>query len=329
VVFASSLDRLVGTPVRWGSPTDIVIADADADAAEFQPLIDDPRFDLVVRGESADLLLEGRATTGVVHEAVRGDLEWELESGRPPATPDEIVLGTRLADDLDKDVGDVVELRDRDGDTHRLSVIGIGVLPTLGNDDLGRNAALTADGLKRVAMASPFPELGLGVRAGVNQQAVFDDLARDYEVLQATLPREVSNLKQIDGVPLVIAGFLGLLTVTTLVHTISVVTRRRTRDLATARAIGFTRPQGVAAIVTTSAAVAVASALVALFLGLVVGRVLWRLVAEGAGVLGDASYPAAVLAVLVPVILFIAVAAGWLASRRALRGPTALALRAE
>ena len=129
-------------------------------------------------------------------------MPWHLARGRPPATPDEIVLGTRVAEELDKGVGDVVDTTNGADQVRRLSVVGVGVLPVWNGDALGRTVALTTEGIERHAVADPYDEVGLSTVAGVDPATVAADLAADYEVSPAALPRDVANLAEIDRVPL-------------------------------------------------------------------------------------------------------------------------------
>jgi hypothetical protein len=303
LTFAASLAELVDTPVRYGHPTQLVIADAGPDVAA--AFAEDERFSTVIAGQSAELLIDGRSASATSQRALVGDLQWELSSGRPPIEDDEIVLGTRLADELDKDIGNEVELQDVTGGRHLLEVVGIGVVPNYGGRGLGRSAAVTIDALPRVASATAFGELGLSVRRGVAFDDVVDDLRVRYEVNTAVPPREVSNLEQIDRVPFLLALFLGVLCMVTLGHAITMSARHRRRDLAIARSLGFVPRQSATSIFVMALTTAVSGLVVALPLGVLVGTFVWRQVAEGSALIGHVNRPwLAVAAVLPAGVLF-------------------------
>jgi hypothetical protein len=326
ITYAASLDRLVSTPLRYGYPTDLVIADAGPDVAGV--LRDDPRLARVIQAHSADVLVDGRSESGVAFD--QGErVAWELADGRPPATRDEIALGTRIADELDKGVGDVVQLRDRTGARHPLAVVGVGVLPNFDGSGVGRSVAVTSEALEAVAAADPFDEVALDVRAGEDVGAVADDLAERYEVQVAELPREVSNLADIDDLPLLLAGLLALLCVTTMGHAITLSVRRRRAELATVRALGFTARQTRTTIVVLAVTVGAIASLIAVPIGVSAGATVWRLVAEGAAVLGDARVPILPLLLAVPVTVVLAVGLAARPARRAGRQPVVATLRSE
>jgi len=313
LTYSVSLHRVVTTPVRFGWPTDMVLVDGSPELG--RELAADDRFDTVVLGESADIRIDGQASTALVQEQIKGDVDWELAAGRPPATSEEIVLGTREASELDKGVGDVVQLTDRDGDDHAVAVVGVGVLPAYNGDSLGRGTALTAEGLGDLAAAEPFGELGLSTAPGVDPAGVAADLADDYEMTLAEPPRDVRNLAEIDRVPLLLAAFLALLGAATLGHSIALTIRRRRPDLAAVRALGFTPRQTTTTILVMAAVVAVVGAAVGIPVGLALGSSVWRRVAEGAALIGDARVPWAVAGLAVPLSLLAALSLALLAGR--------------
>jgi ABC-type antimicrobial peptide transport system permease subunit len=326
-MFSASLDRLVATPVRYGYPTDLVIADAGPQiAASFA---NDTRFDKVIAGASADLLIDGRAASGSTQQALVGALEWELASGRPPAAENEIVIGTRIAKELHKGVGDSVDLEDVSGDHHRLTVVGVGVVPNYGGGGLGRSAALTETTLRDVAAAEPFGEMGLSVKPGVDVNAVLRELADRYEVEPATPPREVANLQQVDRIPLILGLFLTVLCLATLGHAITMTARHRRRDLAVARALGFVPRQSATSVVVMALVTTLSGLIVAVPFGVLVGAFVWRRVAEGSALLGHVAYPWITLACVLPVGVAIAVVLAAIPARRAAHDRILYNLRPE
>ncbi len=79
----------------------------------------------------------------------------------------------------------------------------------------------------------------------------------------AVLPTAVADLARIEDLPLALGVFFALLACATVAHALVTTVRRRRRDLAVLRAIGFTRRQTRGAIAWQSTLLAVA--------GLVVG----------------------------------------------------------
>jgi predicted lysophospholipase L1 biosynthesis ABC-type transport system permease subunit len=149
---------------------------------------------------------------------------------------------------------------------------------------------------------------------------------RDHDL--AERPAEIANLERIRWTPVVLAGVLAALAIATVAHTLLTSIRRRRRDLAMLKTIGFQRGQ-VSAAVAWQATTFATAALIGLPLGLALGRVLWRALANQMGIVPDVATPALALVLAVPVTIVlanvIAVVPGWLAGRVR----PAVALRAE
>ena len=105
--------------------------------------------------------------------------------------------------------------------------------------------------------------------------------------------------------------------------------RRRRRELAVLRTIGFERRDVRAAIAYQSTILAALGLLVGIPFGVVVGRLVWRAVADGLGVeaVFDASVPA--IALVVVGALVVANVIGLIAASAAIRDRPATVLSAE
>ena len=107
-------------------------------------------------------------------------------------------------------------------------------------------------------------------------------LAREngYFAERSTLPTAVIDLGHLGTMPLVLAVFFALLACATVAHALVTTVRRRRYDLAVLRAVGFTRRQARIAISWQATLLAAFGLLLGVPLGLIVGRLLWRWVAE-------------------------------------------------
>jgi ABC-type antimicrobial peptide transport system permease subunit len=143
------------------------------------------------------------------------------------------------------------------------------------------------------------------------------------------LPAEVSRLQQVDDLPLILGGLLALLATVAVGHAVVLGIRRRRRELAVLRTIGFERRDVRASIAYQSTILTVLGMLVGIPLGVVTGRLIWRAVADGLGVAArfDLSLPD--VAVVAVGAVVVANAIGALAASASLRDRPAVTLAAE
>ena len=128
---------------------------------------------------------------------------------------------------------------------------------------------------------------------------------------------------------MVLAGVLGGLAVATVGHTLVTTIRRRRRDLAVLKTMGFQRRQVSAAVAWQATTFAAAAALIGLPVGVALGRVAWLALADQLGIVPDVATPVVGVVLVGPAMVLIAnliaLVPGWLAGRI----PPAVALRAE
>jgi len=105
--------------------------------------------------------------------------------------------------------------------------------------------------------------------------------------------------------------------------------RRRRRELAVLKTLGFTRRQVRATVAWQATTLAAVGLVVGIPAGLIVGSLVWRAIADGLGVSSAASIPALTLLLTVPVVIALANLTAYLPARSAAQTRPALALRAE
>ncbi len=148
-------------------------------------------------------------------------------------------------------------------------------------------------------------------------------------VLGVQRPAQIVNYRSIGATPVVLAGGLALGAVVALGLTLTASVRRRRRDLALLRSLGFTQRQLSGAIASQSTVVACVGIVVGIPLGIVIGRQLWSLFARNINAVPDPTVPVlSVLLVALGALVFANVVAA-IPERIAARTPTALVLRAE
>jgi hypothetical protein len=148
-------------------------------------------------------------------------------------------------------------------------------------------------------------------------------------VLGVQRPAQIVNYRSIGSTPVVLAVGLAAGAIIALGLTLFASVRRRRRDLALLKTLGFTQRQLAAAVAWQATVAAVAGVIVGIPLGVVIGRDLWILFARNLNAVPDPTMPGLwVLLVGVGALVFANLVAA-LPGRSAAHTPTGLVLRAE
>src|SRR5262249_51248191 len=99
------------------------------------------------------------------------------------------------------------------------------------------------------------------------------------------------DLREADLAPRLLALLMAALASAVLIHLVLTRARVRRRELATLRALGFTRGQVRAALAWSATTVTLASLLLAALIGVVAGRFAWERYATGLDVVPEAALP--------------------------------------
>jgi predicted lysophospholipase L1 biosynthesis ABC-type transport system permease subunit len=97
------------------------------------------------------------------------------------------------------------------------------------------------------------------------------------------LPVEIDRLRQVDWLPVALTLLLGAFALLAVGHGLVTGVRRRRRELALLKTLGFVRRQVRATIGWQATALAAIGIVVGVPLGLVAGTLVWRAVADGLG----------------------------------------------
>jgi ABC-type lipoprotein release transport system permease subunit len=342
LTFAASLSHLLRTPRLYGETWDAFVTDygyggiaADGRAVAAA----DPGIEAFSIGTGGmPLLVNGRRLDGGGYDAVEGQVLPPLLAGRYPAGPAEIALGARSLRDVRAGIGDGVTVRVVGGRrTARLRVVGEVVLPGFTETArLGQGALLTFTGVRRLAPGVPASDLLLDLAPGADRERVLARLGRKLRRGEArpvppplSAPADLVNFGRVQRLPVALAAVLALLGALTLAHMLLTGTRRRARELAVLKAVGFVRSQVVAAVVWQATTVAAVSLLVGLPLGVALGRWAWRLFAHELGIVPDPVVPLGRTLLVVPAALLAANFVAALPARVAARTKPAPVLRTE
>ncbi len=351
MTFGTSLAHLVNTPRQQGWNWDVLVGNPnDVNDREVTTgrLLGHDRL-IGSFSASADLgavTIEGLSVPTVLAiDPLKGSVYPPLLEGRAPRAPDEIVLGTRTLQQVHRRVGQSVRVS-TPGGANTMRVVGRMVVPSVGDvltNSLGEGGWVSGSLVHRQwtspANPSGHPPSGTDVfnifavryAPGASPAAAFASLQRQFgrTVLRQLPAEDAVNLQSVDSLPFVLAGLVVLLGVATVGNTVIVSVRRRRRDLAILKTIGFVRRQVTAAVAWQATSFAVVALVIGMPLGVAGGRLAWSLVAAGIDSASPALVPALAVAFVVPAALAVAnlVAAwpGWVAARVA----PAVVMRAE
>jgi FtsX-like permease family len=369
LTFGASLSYLVARPALYGWNFSYALYSTDGwgpfPPALVTPLL---RRDRLIAASTGVYFLtvqiDGQTVPAIL-SPVRSQVAPRVLSGGGLDGPGEIVLGPATLAQLHKKVGDEVTVQlgpvIRDA---RLRIAGTAVLPAVG-DTLSMHTSMSTGAVLAtgVVSASALHEAGaysgpnailVRLRPGVSQAGGLRSLQQitsyynqfahsprvvaaggtsaleiSADVLPVQRPAEIVNYRSMGTIPLVLAGGVAAGTVAALGLTLVASVRRRRRDLALLKTLGFTRGQLAGAVAWQSTVVAVVGLVVGVPLGTAAGRWLWILFARGLSAVPDPVVPAASIALAAAAALALANLVAAVPGRQAARTPAALLLRAE
>lgn len=142
-------------------------------------------------------------------------------------------------------------------------------------------------------------------------------------------PTDLLNFGGVAAMPTLLGALLSALALVTIAHLLTTSVRRRRRDLAILRTIGFTRRQVRAAVAWQAATLMAVALALGIPVGLICGRVAWLAFTRQVGVLPVLQLPPLAFGVLVPAALVVALVVSALPAGSAARTRPAEIPRAE
>jgi hypothetical protein len=351
-VFGTSLVGLVSSPQQYGQNWDQQLSLGFAAipasyAAQFAATPDVTGYAL---GDIGQLSIAGTQVAAVGVDPVHGDGYLTMLAGRPPANAGEIAIGAQTMRALRVRIGQTVRATVDWATGHPgpatqrlLRVTGTVVLPDFGQSglssdtDLGNGAVVSPSLLSAPqqirgctsARDTCYSLLLFRYRPGTElpaaQTALLAAAAKagcPYGACTVTAdqrPGDIKNYAAIRDTPLVLAAVLGVLAVGTLAHVLLTGVRRRRRDLAVLKTLGFTRWEVLRTVAWEASALAAAALIAGMPLGVIAGRVAWALFAGATGIASQATVNVPLVLLAIPATLLLAnvIAAwpGWTAAR--------------
>jgi hypothetical protein len=314
--------------------------------------------DVQINGETVPAMLEPS----------RAAVAPPLLSGHEVDAKTEIVLGQATLDALHKKVGDRVTVSygsKADAPAYlapmELTIVGSATLPAVGRSQelhtsMGTGAVLSSavitKGLYRTLLENlvvsdvdmvlvrlrPGTSLAQG-RAVMHEAALIGDQVYaampnnegegvSMTVLSAQFPAEIINYRSIGDIPLYLSLGFALGVIIAFAFTVVSLVRRRRRDLALLKTLGFTRRQLSECIAWQSSATVLTGLAVGIPLGILVGRWLWDEFARQIYAVPFATIPTVSLVVLAASALVVANVIAYVPGRNAAR-VAAVALRGD
>jgi ABC-type antimicrobial peptide transport system permease subunit len=355
LTFGASLDGLVSRPALYGWNWNYAIMAGFAGAEDLPAhqtaaiLNRDPDVQSWTGVFVIGANLDGHSEA-MVAERPGARIMPPLLSGHELDNRNEVVLGATTMAQLHKRVGDTVTFSNGVSKPSTLLIVGTATMPAI-EDGLGMGSgALVAssDFPRSLLNLQDAPIFGPNVilirtRPSVTPAAAYRSLKKVNREINATpseqgiaggvvkvlRPVEIVNFHSMGTTPTIFSACLALGAIAALGITLGASVRRRRRDLALLKALGFTQRQLSSAIAWQATVAALFGAVIGVPLGIVIGRQLWIIFARSIDAVPSPSLPVwSLVLVGLGTILFANVVAA-IPGRIASRTPTALVLRTE
>ncbi|MGZ4145975.1 MAG: FtsX-like permease family protein, partial [Actinomycetota bacterium] len=345
LIFGASINKLVATPSLSGWNYDLVVGTNSKTAG----------LALMENLKASGTI--GSFNSGGIGNALIGGIPADvfmmdpqsfgpsIIAGRRPEAADEIALGPKTLRTLHSSVGKTVVVSLFDTNTNkvigtpaRMRIVGEVVTPQFFFSAIETQVTASVS----TEIVKTFPQIGAGtdgsffvrlargvslgkgvtrIRAAAASQNPF--------ILVRSASSDLTNLRRISSIPGLLAGLLGLVAAGTLVHTLVTSVRRRRRDLAILRALGFIRSQVRLTVVWQATSIIVIALAIGLPVGAIAGRWGWHVFIEQFGYVPFAVVPLLTVLLAIPASLLLANLIASLPARDAARTEPAIVLRAE
>jgi ABC-type antimicrobial peptide transport system permease subunit len=362
-VFGTSLVALISTPHSYGQNWD---AQLDAEFGGLpgslgaRVIAAEPAVNGYASGNYGQLMIAGEIVPAIGLDQPPGGGYLTILAGRAPQSPGEIALGTQTLRAAHARLGQTIpvtleQIAAGIPPVHRdMRVVGVTVLPAFGRGSftptgLGTGAVTTASVLSVLSVpdattlchtkATCYNFFLLRYRPGTDGNAAAATLTSavtkascppgSCTIVNDQRPADIKDYASIRDTPLVLAAVLIVFAVGTLAHVLLTGVRRRRRDLALLKTLGFERSQVLGVVAWEATAFAVVALLIGLPLGVLAGRWAWAYFADAAGAPADASIPLTAILLAIPVTLLVANLIGAWPGWTAARLRPAAVLRAE
>jgi len=286
----------------------------------------------------------------VIGESPGAAVQPPVLSGHDLEDVDQVVFGAITLAQLHKQVGDTVSVSSGTGAATQLRIVGTATMPTIGGPgphlEMGTGAVLP-DRLIPAALKNPFndptpgPEsVFVNLRPDANRAAAQRSLQQIAQATSNTFnfgvfvgpvlrPAEIVNYRSLGTTPALLGAALAVGAVIALTLTLVASVRRRRRELAVLRTLGFTARQLAATAAWQSSVAVLLGTIVGLPVGVALGRALWDLFAGEIHAVPSPTVPGMWLVLIAVAAMVLANVVAAVPGRIAARTPTVGFLRAE
>jgi ABC-type lipoprotein release transport system permease subunit len=341
LVFAASLTHLVATPRLAGWTWDLQTAVGDRPSSlcvdgNDRGLARVPGVEAVAEQCRRDIQVDGHPVFGMGFHSLRGTITPEIVAGRAPRSSREIALGSVTLNAIHKHIGQTVTVHGN-GATRDFVIVGRVVLPSLSIEDLqplADGASFSGAGIRRIAEegANQTHFVLVKLAPGADREVVARRMKAIPESKDFGAPRtpvEINRLKQINWFPAILALLLATLALIAVGHALVTSVRRRRREIALLKTIGFDRRQVGATVAWQATTLGCVGLVAGLPLGLLLGREVWAFVADSLGISTVVSVPVISVVGTIAAVLVLVNLIAFFPARAAARTRPAVALRSE
>jgi hypothetical protein len=359
VTFGASLDSLVSHPALYGWNWDYAVDSTNGEGStlpQTQTMLNHDGDVAATSGVDFRTVEIDGQTVAALQGSDGAPFTPPVLSGHAVDRRGQVLLGPATLSQLHKRIGDTVHTHTEGGDD-AFTIVGTTTLPAVGisqglHTSMGTGAYAATNTLGYQAPpACNGPTMilvrlrpGVGGAAGrASLERIVDRSNRIFDafgpasacagqyvsLLGPQQPAEIVNYRSMGATPALLAASLAAGAVAALGLTLTASVRRRRRDLALFKTLGFVRRQLMAAVAWQSTVAVGIGTIIGVPLGIIGGRILWNLFARAIYVVPAPSVPAPAIALIVVGSLLLANLVAAAPGRMAARTPTALLLRAE
>lgn len=354
VTFGASLSSLVSHPSLYGWNWDyMLVSGGDIPQGPVASLLNHDHYVSEWSGVyTAALSIDGQ-TIPVLGENPGTPVAPPLLSGHGLESNNQVVLGALTLSQLHKAVGDTVEVTSSSAPVRHLHIVGTAAMPVLGSSggphlEMATGAVVPSQLLPATAR-NPFDNPVTGpngvlvrLKSGYGEGAERRSLEKiakatsnaanfgvALEGAQAFRPAEIANYRSLGDTPVFLGAGLAAGAIGALTLTLVASVRRRRRDLAVLKTLGFTKGQLAATIAWQSSIVALIGTVVGVPLGIALGRWLWDVFALDIHAVPYPTVPLVLITVITLGTIVLANIVATVPGRYAAGTSTALLLRSE